>query len=656
MLTPSIGLGEIPGQVKFSVSRSQAMGLFNRIRSAAVRAFQADEVLASSRDWTVNLAIFRIVFLSCGALPSALTFLSWTKNILPGITPEMWAPVSFYRLLPIGLIGNLELAQLLAVADLVLIVLGIVGFWTRSSIGLATLISLYGFGLKQNLGKIDHIHDIIWFMALLAASPSGHFFSMDAIIRAVKNADGGNIEQPPPGSTALWTLRYTWLMIGALYLGTGIAKLQSSLVDHWAGSVNLRNIMWRKWLELCWYDPSFGTLLRADSLPSWILGMLGASVVVYEIGFIFVVLFRKVRPAWGLWGLAFHIGNGLVLKIWFTDLMPAYVTLFDWVAMVRFLSPRAHDPLLVLYDEGCELCRRTVAILKSIDLFDVLRPVGGLSNYPARSAYPQLTDEMLVRDLYAAADGRVAAGYDAYVWIARCLFPLWPISIFMRVPFVAALGRRVYRGIADSRACRLPTPQAKQRAAIHHPEFTLIYWLGPLLLACQLGVSSLMLFYNLGYANFGRRHHRAFWLVNAIGRRQPVWPFDLFPTFTPATPSLVHVWEARWLASNGREIPVSPTAFQHVFASSGLSLIITNNKMLRKEDPAKDQARSLHLVRLLWQQEPQEIQKNIMAVNIYRVEYRLQSPENRLPGALVSRNILYTFPLQEFMRNQVSKK
>ena len=34
----------------------------------------------------------------------------------------------------------------------------------------------------QNLGKVDHhSYHLIWFMALLAAGPSGHFLSIDAL-------------------------------------------------------------------------------------------------------------------------------------------------------------------------------------------------------------------------------------------------------------------------------------------------------------------------------------------------------------------------------------------------------------------------------------------------------------------------------------------
>jgi predicted DCC family thiol-disulfide oxidoreductase YuxK len=630
----------------------------NRIRSAVISALKADEILTTPRGWTANLAIFRIVFLSSVAMRWALEFLSWTERILPGIPRGMWLPVSFYRLLPIGLLGNVAVARVLGVADVVLIVLGIVGFCTRWSIGLATLVSLYGFGLMENFGKIDHYHHVIWFMALLAAGPSGDFFSIDALRQAIKNADEGNVELSFPSSSALWALRYTWLMMGALYLGTGIAKLQSSLTNHWASAASLRNIMWRKWLELYWYDPHVGRLIRADSLPAWILAILGASVVAFEVGFIFAVLFRKVRPALALWGLAFHVGNGLVLKIWFWDLMPAYVCLFDWIGMSRALFLRGRNPLLVFYDEGCGFCRRTVAILRSLDLFDALKPVAGLSKDPVRGSYPQLTEEMLTRDVYAASRGQIAAGYDAYVWIAKRLFVLWPIAALLRFPLVAALGKRTYRRIADSRHCPLATAKGNERLPILRPPFTLIHRVGVLLFACQLGVSSFMLLYSLRYVYLSTNVpllRTARWLVNGIGKRQPVWPFDLYPTFTSANPSDTHiqVWEARWVTSEGREIRVSPNAYYGLFGNSGLTWNITSDEMLRGGDSEQNQARSLNLVRSLWKYELTDIQRNVTAVNIYRVEYRLQPPSDRFPAAVVAQSILYTFPLAKIMGNSI---
>src|SRR5579862_4620768 len=355
------------------------------VRNALIRALRSDETANDARGWAINLAIFRIVFLTFGALRWALIFLEWTEKILPGISREMWVPVSFFRMFPVGFLGNVAVARGVAVADILFIILGIAGYWTRASIAIATLTSLYGFGLMQNLGKVDHdSYHLIWFMALLAAGPSGEFLSVDAITRAIRRADQGTVELPSPPAAALWTLRYTWLMMGTLYFVTGIAKLQSVAMEHWAGAANLRMILWTKWLQLYWYDPHFARPIRVDLLPDEVLVALGLAVVAFEIGFVLVVFFRPLRLALCLCGLAFHVGNGLVLRIWFTGLMWAYVSLIDWTAIGRAVARRTSGPLLVIYDGGCTLCRRTVAVLRCFDLFDALRPVAGAAEEPSR--------------------------------------------------------------------------------------------------------------------------------------------------------------------------------------------------------------------------------------------------------------------------------
>jgi predicted DCC family thiol-disulfide oxidoreductase YuxK len=619
-----------------------------RIPSAISCAFRSDETLTTPRNWGVNLAIFRIVFLLFGAMPLALDFLRWTRTILPGVAPDMWMPFSFYRCLPIGLLGNVALGRLLAVADIVLIFFGIVGYRTRSSIALAMLISLYGFGLAGTLGHMDHQHHVIWFMALLAAGPSGRFFSLDSLILAKRNrnADREETESSVSCPAALLTLRYIWLLMGLVYLGPGIAKLQSSLTDGWASSVNLRTIMWKRWLQLYWYDPHWVKLVRADSLPAWVLTTLGAGIVAFEIGFIFAVLLRRLRPYLALWGMAFHISNALVLKIWFGTLAAAYVGLIDWTAVWRFVSHHARAPLLVLYDQGCGRCRRMIATLKTLDLFDALEPVAAFSGDPRRKDHAQITDEMLSQHLNVASAERHMARRNAYTWIAKNRAPLWPISAVMRLMPIAGIGRELYRWVADPRHCSSP-PKAMQGATKFRNQSVLVHALGVLLFACQLGISSLMFSYNLEYALLTKLpHHRILLrLIDNLGERKPVWPFDLYPTFTPAVPPTVQVWEARWVLPSGREVPVSPRAYNDVFGTWNVTWNVTTYEMLRTVSAERDQERSLNLAHLLWQRENPSIQRNVTAVNIYRSDYRLQAPAPQFPAELVAQSRLYAFPL-----------
>jgi predicted DCC family thiol-disulfide oxidoreductase YuxK len=310
----------------------------------------------------------------------------------------------------------------------------------------------------------------------------------------------------------------------------------------------------------------------------------------------------------------------------------------------------------VFYDEECAFCRRTVAVLRSFDLFDALKPVPGVSTDPMRESYPQISGQMLTTDVYVADRGRIAFAYDAYAWIAKRMLLFWPIGAIMQIPFVARLGRRAYRRVADARHCTSAAPQAKRKAATLDTPSILIHRVGPALFGCQLAVSSLLLLYSLRDVYLPSNVPRlgaVRRLVNGFAKRRPVWPFDLYPTFTPATQSDLDIWEARWVTSNGREIRVSPTAYYSAFGNAGLAWNMTRWGIFRGGDPEESRARSLGLVRLLWQRELPSVQPNITGAKVYRVEYRLQPPAGRFPAALVAQRILYAFPLPSITGNSI---
>ena len=293
------------------------------------KGIRRDDHVTCRKGWAANLAIFRIIFFGLVALPWAVRFYHWAVATLPNLADSLWITISFYRFIPLGVLHDVNFVQTLALVNIVAIVLALVGFQTRISAGLAALFSLYLFGLMENQGKVDHFHHVIWFMAMLAAGEAGEMFSVDAIIYAIKRADSGEIQREIPTENALKLLRYIWILLGLLYLGSGLAKLSSALTAGWAGALNLQNILLRRWIELSWYDPNFTIPLRIDRLPHWILEPLGWGAILFEVCFIFFVLFRIFRPTLAIAGLIFHIGNGIFLGIWFTTLFPVYVCLFD---------------------------------------------------------------------------------------------------------------------------------------------------------------------------------------------------------------------------------------------------------------------------------------------------------------------------------------
>jgi hypothetical protein len=255
---------------------------------------------------------------------------------------------------------------------------------------------------------------------------------------------------------------------------------------------------------------------------------------------------------------------------------------------------------------------------------------------------------MLACDLHASCEGRTVSGYDAYAWIARRVFLLWPLAVILSVPFVADLGRRTYHRFAGYHREERTSRKSRETAAVPEAYMGLIHGLGLVLLVGQLSISGFMLLYNLQdtYLPSNAPHLQSVrWLVNGIGKRRPQWPFDLYPTYTPATPSGVHVWEAYWVTSDGKEVRVSPNAYFKLSGNSGLTWSIVTD-LYWNGNAAEVRERSLDLTRLLWRNESSNIRNTVTAVSVYFSDYRLEAPTplDRYPALLVGRKLLYTFP------------
>jgi predicted DCC family thiol-disulfide oxidoreductase YuxK len=583
--------------------------------SAVRRWMRADEIRNDDRGWTYNLALFRVFFLA-GLLPLAIDNANWMARLLPTISPGLWDPVSFYRYLPLELLGNAGLAHALALVNVGLIVMGLLGIFTRASLAGATVLSLYLFGLPQNMGKLHHYHHLVWFLAILAAGPSGRALSIDALVRGVRSADRGQIEPPFPRGTALLTLRFAWLLIGLLYLGPGLAKLESAVTSGWASAENLRHIIWRKWMEGSLFGTVEATGWRADLLPDVVITLGGLGVIAFEIGFVALVLFRKARPWLATAGIVFHVGNHLVLSIGFEHLVVAYVSLIDWTSMGR--SAREH--VKILYDDGCRMCRRTISVVRALDVWRILEPIPGAGGDPRRLRYPQITDEMLTHDLFAIREHRVVGGYDAYVLIASRLPLLWPATLLMRLPPVAAIGRSIYRRVADSRSCRVAIPASRPTPPAH-PRLRVITVVGVLLLTLQAVTSMWMLAYNLADMHLDPRHPVRDRLTAGAWRR-PVWPFDLYPTFASIEGREQDVWEARVVSGSGRETRIPGGVYAAAVGNPSRSRSVA---ALIRIEPSEERHRdrSRDLVRVLWRYLPPELRDGAVSVRVYDVRYRI---------------------------------
>jgi predicted DCC family thiol-disulfide oxidoreductase YuxK len=109
---------------------------------------------------------------------------------------------------------------------------------------------------------------------------------------------------------------------------------------------------------------------------------------------------------------------------------------------------------LVLYDGGCELCKRSLAILQRLDWRHRLT----FADARDRAVVPAGLDPMrLMAEMHVIAqDGRVDHGFRAFRRLAWELPPLWLLLPFLYVPGVPTVGQRLYLWVARNRYHLVP--------------------------------------------------------------------------------------------------------------------------------------------------------------------------------------------------------
>ena len=161
----------------------------------------------------------------------------------------------------------------------------IAGVRARLCFGVLTVAGFYLFAIAQLAGHVFHDNHLLWFCALLAASPCADVLAVDA--RRPLAAEGRDYAVP------LLAVR---LLLGAIYFFPGLRKLRRRAWT-WALSDNLRNQLYWKWAE---YGSVPGC---ARSGVPWLLHLGGLFVLAFELSFVVLVPFRRTRtaPPWRGW-------------------------------------------------------------------------------------------------------------------------------------------------------------------------------------------------------------------------------------------------------------------------------------------------------------------------------------------------------------------
>jgi predicted DCC family thiol-disulfide oxidoreductase YuxK len=111
--------------------------------------------------------------------------------------------------------------------------------------------------------------------------------------------------------------------------------------------------------------------------------------------------------------------------------------------------------LVVLFDGGCPICRRTVRALQRLDWLDRLQFADATNPRNRDTVAAGLTEAAVMQQMYVVdRQGRRSAGYDAQLRIAREVPLLWPFALVGWIPGLRQVGMAAYRYVAANRQRR----------------------------------------------------------------------------------------------------------------------------------------------------------------------------------------------------------
>jgi len=116
------------------------------------------------------------------------------------------------------------------------------------------------------------------------------------------------------------------------------------------------------------------------------------------------------------------------------------------------LLPEPPSSLIVLFDGGCPICRRTVRTLRRLDWFARLQFADATVADNRERVAPGLSESDAMQQMNVVdRKGRRFGGYEAQLRIAREIPLLWPFALVGWVPGIRQIGVHVYRFVAARR-------------------------------------------------------------------------------------------------------------------------------------------------------------------------------------------------------------
>ena len=209
----------------------------------------------------------------------------------------------------------------------------LVGFFTRPSLFVFALGTWIFIAHGYSYGDTHHPEAVFAiFLMLLAFSPSGESFSLDALIRRRR----GGAARETKVDTAMWPLKLAHVLLAMAYLSTGLTKMVFG-GPRWLNGYTLQAYTF------------VDAINREIPLGIW-LGQqhtlaLGLSyfTILFELFFFLSLFFPRVAPFIFLAGIAFQIG------LYTTAGHPFFQHIILLILFLLFITPQWWQALVSKY-------------------------------------------------------------------------------------------------------------------------------------------------------------------------------------------------------------------------------------------------------------------------------------------------------------------
>jgi predicted DCC family thiol-disulfide oxidoreductase YuxK len=401
-----------------------------------------------------DLAVARLVFFGgLAAFYAPHHFAGWAD-----VTPALWEPIWLFDrfhipVLPYAVIRILEVTWKLS------LFMACIGLLTPVSIFTSAVLGTYLLGLPHNFGQTYHF-DAVLVLAfwILAFSRAGDAWSVDALVRAARRSDD---RRPAASPEYRWPVQLVLVALSFVFFAAGVAKISRAGLE-WITSDHMALLLRRVQYHISDADPLVNWGVLVASVPA-ASSLMAFTTVFVETAYPLALFSRRLRVPMVVAGIALILGIRLLMGPTFEHFLLINAFWVPWVRVGAWIRQRlpARQPMRVMYDGGCGICVPGVRVLRRLDLLRRVEFLDAVADWNGIARlYPSLRQDACLTEMHGVTpDGRVAVGFDAYREMAKVMPLGWLVLPFLYIPPVPALGRKIYRAIADRRhraGCPLP--------------------------------------------------------------------------------------------------------------------------------------------------------------------------------------------------------